>query len=94
MSDHAFAIEETIAMLRKNRGGDVLRVALATVEKTRLCDVRQMFCPEGAQEYRATKKGFAIAVGKLDEVISALLKARERAAELGWLRDDGPPKAA
>lgn len=87
MSDSAFKIEETIAMLRKNRGGDVLRVALATVGDGQLVDVRQMWVPEGASEYQATKRGFTVSVRKLDEVIDALVKARARAVELGWITE-------
>lgn len=89
MSDDTFKIETVVAMLRKNRGGDVLRVALATIGNHKLLDVRQMFVPEGAKEYTATKKGFAVAVLKLDELIAALCSARTKALELGWI--DGAP---
>jgi hypothetical protein len=85
MSDNVFTIAETVAMLRKNRGGDVLRVALATVDETKLIDVRQMFCPQGATQYQATKKGFAVSIRKLDDLIAALVAARRKAIELGWV---------
>jgi hypothetical protein len=83
-----FNIEATVAMLKKNRGGDVLRVALATVGDGKMLDVRQMFVPEGSTEYTATKKGFAVSVSKLDELISALIAAKRKCIELGWLHED------
>jgi hypothetical protein len=83
-----FNIEATVAMLKKNRGGDVLRVALATVGDGKLVDVRQLFVPEGSKEYTATRKGFAVSVRKLDELISALVVAKRKAVELGWLDEE------
>jgi len=88
VSNDGFKIETTVAMLRKNRGGDVLRVALATVGDGKLLDVRQMWCQEGSEEYSATKKGFAVSVRKLDELIAALNAARSKALELGWLDEE------
>jgi hypothetical protein len=90
VSENTFNIEAEVANIKKNRSGDILRIALATVGDGKLLDARQMFVPEGSSTYTTTRKGFSISVRKLDELISALVAAKRKAEELGWIEPEAP----
>ncbi len=47
-------------------------------------------CPSGDDdEPKPTKKGVAVNVSKLDELIAALMRAKAEAVRLGYLMSDG-----
>jgi hypothetical protein len=76
-----------IAQFWKNRKGDFIRVSLQTWEQHNICDVRQFFTARDGR-VQATKRGVAIAVRKIPELLAAIIKAHRKAIELGLL-DEG-----
>jgi hypothetical protein len=71
----------------KNRKGDFIRVALHSYEQHDILDVRQYFTARDGRT-QPTKRGIAIAVRKIPELLSAITKAHRKATELGLL-DEG-----
>ncbi len=77
-----------IATIEKGRGSEV-RVALTTFEAHRLLDVRTYLAFTADDAPRATKKGVALPIVRLRELLSALADAERRAVAMGWLEPEG-----
>ena len=69
----------------KNRGGDSVRVTLATYADRNLVDLRTWFTADGKLQ---PGKGFAAEVKHLPRLAAALAKAVARATELGLITTD------
>jgi hypothetical protein len=81
-----------VGLITKNARGEKIKISLGEYEGHKFLDIRQTFDKDG--EDCPTKKGCALPLSKLDLMIDALLCARRKALELGWIRDDGARKAA
>jgi hypothetical protein len=74
----------------KNRKGDVIVVQIKSFEGVIFADARQFFT--GADGIsRPTKKGLAITLRHLPELVELLDKALTRARELGLIKPAGQP---
>lgn len=73
-----------IATIDKNRGSEV-RVALTEFKGQRLVDLRVYCGFTAANVPMPTKRGIALSVGNLPELVAALRAAEARARELGFL---------
>jgi len=73
-----------IAELAKN-GSETVRVQLTEYSGHRLVDARVFTEYRATGEVGPTKRGLSMKVEQLDDLISALKKARDRAHALGWL---------
>lgn len=74
--------EFPITWIRKN-GVEEIGVRLSEYRGYHLIDVRIYSFIEG--EFRPTKKGFALRVDAIEELVSAIEWARQHAENLGWL---------
>lgn len=77
-----------VARIEKNKLEEVV-VALDEFRGTSLLDIRVWADFDGEGERRPTKKGIAVKVEKLPEIIAVLEKAREAAERHGLLRHEG-----
>jgi len=92
LSDHADKPRRTSAKpegrvvvlgrLRQSEGNEV-RVSIDTWKRRRVVDVRRFYLPEGAEEMVPTRKGVTFTAHKLDELIDALLLAKEHLSSAG-----------
>jgi Transcriptional Coactivator p15 (PC4) len=73
----------------KNRKGDMIVVAIKSYEGIVFCDVRQFFQNDAGVSC-PTKKGIAISLRKLGELVDLLEKTISRAHELGLLNERQP----
>ncbi len=82
------APEIEVATLAKN-SREQIRIRLNEYRGAHYADVR-VFTPFGDDdEPKPTKKGVAVNVSKLDELIMALGRAKAEAIRLGYLLNDG-----
>jgi Transcriptional Coactivator p15 (PC4) len=83
-------LAETIAKFRKSArdGSRHVRVDLSEFKGHRLISIRVWETGTDGID-RPSKAGLALAIRKLPELTCALLKAEERAREMGLLPDDG-----
>jgi Transcriptional Coactivator p15 (PC4) len=72
----------------KNRNGDPIVVQIKEFEGVIFADARQFYTGADGKS-RPTKKGLAITVHRLPELVDLLEKTLVRARELGILREDG-----
>jgi len=70
---------------RNRHRSEYVEVALFKSHDHPLCDAR-VFIDDDAGCSKPSKTGLCLSVGKLDELIATLRKARVRAAEIGWLK--------
>jgi hypothetical protein len=73
-----------IAVIKKNTQ-DELRVTLDEFRGARLVDIRVFSTFTAANVPMPTKKGVAIGVGKIGDLIEALGKAKAEAEAMGWI---------
>ena len=78
-----------IGKFLKNRKGDTVFVQIKSFEGVVFCDIRQFFQNDAGESY-PTKKGVALALHKLPELIELLEKTLAKARELGLLREEQP----
>jgi hypothetical protein len=78
----------SIGRFFKNRKGDIVAVQIKEFEGVVFCDVRQFFQNDAGQSC-PTKKGIAVGLRKLPELIGLLEKALAKARELGLIGEDG-----
>ena len=74
----------------KNRRGDAVFVQIKSYEGVVFCDIRQFFQNDAGQSY-PTKKGVAVGLRKLPELVALLEKTLAKASELGLMREGGEP---
>ena len=72
----------------KNRKGDFVVVQIKEFEGITFLDIRQFFTGEDGKSF-PTKKGVAIGLRKLDELVGLINKAITKARELGLIREGG-----
>jgi hypothetical protein len=72
----------------KNRRGDAVFVQIKSYEGVVFCDIRQFFQNDAGQNC-PTKKGLAISLRHLPELIALLGKALIKARESGLLNEEG-----
>ena len=75
-----------ISKFWKNRRHDAIIVSLSTFEDRNLVDLRMHAMKEG--RLVPTPKGLAMVVRRLPELAAAVMKALEKARELGLLESD------
>ena len=84
----AIPVPIKIAEFWKNQRGFSVRVELTTYEGQDLVDVRS-YATAADGTMQPTRKGISLSIRKLPELLAALVKARDKAAELGLLDEDG-----
>jgi hypothetical protein len=72
----------------KNRRGDIVAVQIKSFEGVVFCDIRQFFQNDAGQSC-PTKKGVALTLRKLPELVELLEKTLAKARELGLIREGG-----
>ena len=77
-------MDKVIAVINKNQVEEI-RVALREFHGQDLLDIRVYFEPHDGVAKIATKKGVALQVGKLPELLAALREAERVAREAGLL---------
>ena len=73
----------------KNRKGDFVVVQIKEFEGVVFCDIRQFFQNDAGQSC-PTKKGVALTLRKLPELVGLLEKTLAKARELGLWQPDEP----
>lgn len=68
-------------------GLEVIVTALSTYGGKNLVDIRT-YADFNGQGHSPTKKGISCPIGKIDELIEGLERARLEAVKLGWLTHD------
>jgi hypothetical protein len=71
----------------KNRRHDIVAVQIKSYQGVVFCDIRQFFENDVGQNC-PTKKGIAITLRKLPELVSLLEKAIEKATQLGLVSQE------
>ncbi len=73
------------ATFHKNRRGEVVRLTLSTFNGTNILDLRQFFTSKDSGLPCPTRKGLALNVLRLPDLLDALNAAHDKAVELGLL---------
>jgi RecB family endonuclease NucS len=84
--------ERIVRSFRKNQR-EVVRVILREFEGTKLLDVRAFGKRDDGQE-APTRKGIAINVALLPELLAAIIEAETIARQMNWLAPEFPRRKA
>lgn len=82
--------KHTIAKFWKSRArNEHVQIELLTWRDMQLLDVRVYVTGKGDGISRPSQKGVCISIKKIDELMTALQKAADKATALGWLKRPG-----
>jgi hypothetical protein len=79
--------EQTIVIIESSKSADV-RIRFTEWHGRNYCDIRKFVTTDAAGEREPTRKGIAIPIKLLGEVIEALHEAQRAAEASGFLKDE------